>query len=663
MPMMVGQQTGGRDFRSRFFLMIAVMASLCLVLVTRLYVLQISRGEEYKEKSIDNFVKESRLPAGRGMVLDHRGRILVDNRPSYNVTLTPAFCQPSGAAKNYCLDEVLPRLATYLSLDAEEIARITENFKKARGLKRFREFTVKVDVEMDALDRLEANRLELAGVDILAVPHRNYRYGTLAAHVLGYMNEISSEELESLSVLGESYQLGDYVGRRGVERLMEKELRGADGSEKTVVDAKGRRIRNADNLLDGTDRLNPPVAGRNLVLSLNLPLQQAAENVFPGKAGSAVVVDVNTGFILAMVNRPQYDPNKLTGRISRAELKAISEDPLEPLLFRAAQQHYHPGSTFKVVTALAALEENIATKATTVSCNGGYNLGARRWRCHKDSGHGTVELNHALSWSCDTWFYTMADRMGIEPITRIGATLGLGHVSGLDLGPEVPGVLPSVEYHNKFTPGGYTKGLALNTAIGQGDTNVTPLQLAMLYAAIGNGGTLYKPQVVRRIEDIDGHLIRTIDPIVVDRLKVKPEHLAAVVEGLKSVVNDPGGTAYWKRLKDIIVAGKTGTAQVVALAAGRRLKEAEMDWFSRDHAWFASFAPADKPEIAVVVLNEHGGHGGADAAPAAMDIIKEYFRLKAEEEAAGNGTTPQMTPPPPPPPPAPSATPLQKKPA
>jgi penicillin-binding protein 2 len=335
-----------------------------------------------------------------------------------------------------------------------------------------------------------------------------------------------------------------------------------------------------------------------------------------------------------MVNRPAYDPNKLTGRITRAELKAISEDPLEPLIFRAAQQHYHPGSTFKVVTALAALGAGAATPGATVSCNGGYTLGKRRWRCHKESGHGTVDLNHAIAWSCDTFFYTMADRMGLEPITEVGRRLGLGRLSGLDLGPETPGVLPSVEYHKRLTPGGYTKGLALNTAIGQGDTNVTPLQLTMLYAAVANGGTLYKPQVVRRVEEVNGRRVRTLDPIVVGKLDARPEHLAAVVDGLRSVVHDAGGTAYGKRLKDILVAGKTGTAQVVTLAAGRRLKESEMPYEERDHAWFAAFAPADKPEIAVVVLNEHGGHGGAQAAPAAMEVIKEYFRIKAEEEAA-----------------------------
>lgn len=651
MPMMVGRQPGGRDFRVRFVVMSLLMGAGIFLLIGRLYHLQIQRGEEFKAKSIDNFVKETRLLADRGMILDNRGRILVDNRPSYNVTLTPAFCQPSGAPKGYCLDEIIPKLATYLSLDAEEVARVIAQYRKARRLERFRDFTVKVDVDLDALDRLEANRLDLAGVDVVAAPHRNYRYGPLAAHVFGYMNEISSDELAGYETRGiAGYQLGDYVGRRGVERRFESDLKGADGTVKAVVDAKGRKIPDSDHLIEADDRLSPTRSGHNLVLSLNLPLQQAAEKAFEvATAGAIVVVDVNTGFLLAVVSKPAYDPNKLTGRITRGELKAISEDPLEPLIFRVAQQHYHPGSVFKAITALAGLEEGVIGPGTTASCGGGYTLGRRRWRCHKDSGHGAVNLHHALSWSCDTFFYQASDRMGIDPIATWSRALGLGRVPGLDMSPETPGIVPSTEYHDRVTPGGYTKGLALNTSIGQGDTNTSPLQLAMAYAALANGGVLYKPQVVRRVEDGEGRLVRAIEPVVVNRLNVPAKDLAAVIDGLKAVVNEPGGTAYWRRPKDldVVIAGKTGTAQVVAIGE-KRLKKEQMDYFTRDHAWFAAFAPADDAEIAVVVLNEHGGHGGSDAAPPAMAVIKEYFRIKAEEAAARS--LPPDAPPPPPPP-------------
>lgn len=650
MPMIVGKQAGGADFRLRFVLMGLWACVGLLTLVGRLYHVQISRGDEFKGKSIDNFVKETRLPADRGMILDNRGRILVDSRPSYNVTLTPAFCQPAGAAKGYCLNEMVPKLATYLSLDADEVQRVVAQYKKAKGLQRFRDFTVKVDVDLDSLDRLEANKLELAGVDVIAAPHRNYRQGTLAAHVLGYMNEISGEELASFEAQGlGGYQLGDYLGRRGVERKFEPDLRGTDGTVKTVVDAKGKKIRDSDYLLKDIDRVRPARSGHNLVLSLSLPLQQAAEKAFESAtAGAIVVVDVNTGFIQALVSKPAYDPNKLTGRITRAELKAISEDPLEPLIFRAAQQHYSPGSTFKPFTALAGLREGSIAAGTTASCNGGYTLGKRRWRCHKESGHGLVNLHNALSWSCDTFFYQASDRMGIDPIAETGKLLGFGRVPGLDLSPETPGIMPSAEYHDRVTPGGYTKGLALNTAIGQGDVNVSPLQLAMAYAAIANGGTVYRPQVVRRVEDAEGHLVRSVEPVVASKTELKPAWREALVDGLKAVCNEPGGTAFWKRPKDlgVLVAGKTGTAQVIKLGETRVKKEL-MDYFTRDHAWFAAFAPIDEPEIAVVVLNEHGGHGGSDSSPAAYEVIKEFFRIKAEEAAARNGAPPAAPEPPP----------------
>ena len=655
MPMIVGKQQGGRDLRSRILLAGALMSALMLVLAGRLYHLQITRGEEFTAKSFDNFVKETRVPADRGMMLDNRGRILVDNRPSYNVTLTPAFCQPSGAPKGYCLDEILPKLATYLSLTSDEVERVREQYRKARGLKRFRDFTVKLDVDLDALDRLEANRLELAGIDVVAAPHRHYRYGELAAHVLGYMNEVTGEELDGFEKKGiEGYVLGDYIGRRGVERRFESDLRGVDGWRKTIVDAKGRKIRGSSHLLGDLDRLTPPSSGHNLVLSLNLPLQQAAEKAFEAAAaGALVAVDVNTGFVLAMVSKPAYDPNKLTGRITRAELRAISEDPLEPLIFRVAQEHYHPGSTWKVVTALAGLKTGTHGAHNSVFCNGGYSLGRRRWRCWRDAGHGTVDLHHALKHSCDTFFYAMSDRMGIDAIAEMATELGFGRVPGLDLSPEVPGIVPSTTYHDRVTPGGYTKGLALNTSIGQGDVNVSPIQLAMAYAAIANDGTLYRPQVVRRIEDPDGKLVRALEPQVVHKLDVKPEHLALVGAGLNAVMNEPGGTAYYRRLKDVAVAGKTGTAQVVKLGS-TRIKANQMTFFQRDHAWFAAYAPFEQPEVAVVVLNEHGGSGSSDAAPIAMAVVREYFRIKAEEEAARNT---------PPPEPAPKATPSASPPA
>ncbi|MDR0965521.1 MAG: penicillin-binding protein 2 [Myxococcales bacterium] len=635
MSITVGKPSGIQKIQTRFAVAGLVAGAFFLVLAVRLFVLQISRGEEFYEKSLNNFIKESRLPADRGMIFDSQGRILVDNRPSYNVTLTPAFCQPSGAPKDYCLGEVLPKLATYLSLTDEEVGRVETQYRKARGLRRFREFTVKIDVDQDALDRLEANQMELTGVDVQVAPHRSYRYGTIAAHTLGYMNEIRAEELAPREAKGEGrYQLGDYVGRRGLEHLFEHELRGHDGTQKQVVDVKGRRLPGADRWLgNDDDRIKPPVSGHNLVLSLDLDLQRAAEAAFSDQvAGAIVAVEVRTGFVLAMVSKPAYDPNELTGRITRQRLREISEDPLKPLLFRPAQAHYPPGSTWKIVTALAALETKTVTPQTQLSCGGGYTLGKRRWRCWRESGHGNMNLRDSLKHSCDTYYYAISDRMGVDPIAAVAKRFGFGVRPGLGLSPEVPGIVPTVAYYDRALKEGYQRGLALNASIGQGDVNVSPLQLAMAYAALANGGTLHKPQLVRRIEKADGALVRELEPIVVGDLAIPEEDLAVVREGIWAVVNEAGGTAYGRRLRDVEVLGKTGTAQVVAIGT-TRLKAKDMEFFTRDHAWFAAVAPAQDPEIALVVLSEHGGGGGAVAGPVAMKIMGDYFRIEAERAA------------------------------
>jgi len=596
-----------------------------LLLAGRVWYLQIRKGEEYFARSSGNFVKELRIPADRGMIVDRKGRILVDNRPSYDVYLTPAFCQDC--------EEVIGRLAGQLGLEPEDLQRAVDANEKARGLERFRPVMIQQDLTRDDLDVLEANRELLPGVDVIGAPHRNYRAGSMAAHLLGYLGEIGPDELEKNAG---RYRSGDYIGKRGVERRFESWLKGNDGLERVVADAKGRKLPELEALIPAADRLVPSEPGANVILTIDARLQAAAEEAFDQTAGSAVVIDVDTGYILAMVSKPGFDPNRMNGRISRAELRALTQDPLEPMIFRATQNHYHPGSIFKVVPALAALEAGFSHD---VFCGGGYTLGKRRWRCHKESGHGLVSLEQAMKVSCDTWFYAAADRLGLDPIADMSRRFGLGAVTGLDLGFEVPGVVPSPAYHDKYTPGGYQKGFALNSVIGQGDNNVTPLQVAVMYAAIANGGTVYRPQAVLRVEKAGGEVLQDFPPEVKSKLGVRRENLQTVRRSLEMVVNEPGGTAYRQRLADVKVAGKTGTAQVVRIG-NVRLKKEQMDWFSRDHAWFAAYAPADAPRIAIAILNEHGGHGGSDAAPIAMRIIKRYFELAEEDRAAASTTGP-----------------------
>jgi len=641
------------EMKPRVFWMTLVASLAFLSILVRLYQLQILRGDEYKGKADENFVKELRVPADRGLILDRGHRVLVDSRPSYDVTLTPYFCgkQCEGA---------IARLGSMLSLSRDEEDRAREQLRAARAKKlgRFRPFTVKVDVARDDLDVLEAHLMEFSGsVDIVPTPHRSYRFGTMASHLLGYMNEIGPEEIDRLNdQIAESgsdqlpYQLGDYIGRRGLERRFETEMRGVDGKRRVVVDARGN-AKDESDLIDESKRFEPSKPGLNLVTSLDWRLQEFAEKTFPATAGVVLAMDPKTGFLLALVDRPASDPNKMSGRITKAELAAIQADPLQPELFRAIQQHYHPGSTFKVVTAVAALEEGVFKRGGSIYCPGHFSLGRYRWRCDKESGHGMVDLPHALGASCDVFFYTLGAQLGADRIAKWGGLLGLGRPTGFDIVGEIPGVMPDEDWHDQHLAGGYQRGMAVNLAIGQGDVNVTPMQQLVLYAALASG-IVWKPQAVLRLEDARGEVVQEMAPVERGRLPIKPETRAAIMEGLHAAVNEPFGTGWWSRLKDVVMAGKTGTAQVVKMGA-RRLKASQVGYFERDHAWFAAFAPEDDPEIVVVVLNEHSGFGASNAAPTASAVVKRWLDLRKqdEEERAGSPHPAGQGPPPAPAPP------------
>ncbi len=617
------ERTSARDFWPRLALFGALVGAAFLLLLGRLYRLQVTQGKEYYERSVNNFVKDQKIPADRGLLLDRRGTVLADSRPSYDLYLTPYFCGRK-------CDEVVGRLSAYLGLDGETQARVRERLAASRGLSRFQPFLVEVDIGRDAVDVFEARKTELDGVDLVPTPHRAYRLGTLAGHLLGYLSEVGPAELSALQAAGKDYHEGDYIGRRGVERAFEPYLRGVDGAERVAVDAKGRRLPGRTDLIPAADRIRLPRPGDNVVLSIDARLQKVAEESFPGKAGAVVALDPQTGFVLALVSHPELDGNLLTGRVTRAQLAALAADPYKPELFRPLQGQYHPGSTFKTVTALAGLRYHVITPASHTVCTGGYTLGRRRWRCWKDQGHGLVDLHRAIVHSCDTFFYWVGDRLGLDRIAAEARLLGLGNPTGIGLDTESPGVIPDEAWHDRVTPGGYQRGFALNAAIGQGDVNVTPLQLALAYAAVGNGGTLWRPQVVRRIEDPEGKTIQLFEPRIHAKLSIDPKDLAMVVDGLTGVVNEPGGTAYPHRLPDVVVAGKTGTAAVVAYGADLHAK---LDYWRNDHGWFVAFAPAQDPQIAVAVLNEHAGHGGSAAAPTAMAVIQAFFEEKKQDQA------------------------------
>jgi penicillin-binding protein 2 len=616
-----------REIRPRAALGALVVVCCMLVLVVRLYQLQILRGEDYVIQSIANFRKSLFVPADRGLIKDRKGRTLVDNRPSFDVFMTPAFC------KGKERDEVIARLKSYLLLTDEDVARIRADYQKSwlsrDKLERFKPFLVELDIPRDQVDVLEAHKTEMTCVNLIPTPHRSYHTPVSLGHVLGYMSEVTPDEMDDHP----EYRRGQTIGRRGIERRWERELRGADGKQNIAVDAKGRELDKdtQEALIPESERLVPATPGNNLVLSIDERLQEAADAAFPGRAGAVVVMEAKTGFILAMVSRPSFDPNKMSGRISRAELAAINSDPLKPMLFRVMNENYHPGSTFKVVTSLAGLEGNVIGPNSTVSCNGGYTMGNHRWRCDKPTGHGSLDLKHALQVSCDVFYYSVGDRAGLDAISTMAHGLGYGQPTGFDLGREIPGIIPDTKTIQPVN--GSARSQAINASIGQGEINVTPLQQAVAYAAIANGGEVLRPQIVRRVETPEGRVVREFKPEVLRKLPVKESSLAAVRAGLVAVVNEPGGTAYRSRLADVQFAGKTGTAQVMKLGQKQKLDPTAQAYFSRDHAWFAAFAPAQDPEVVVVVLNEHGGWGAEAAAPAAAKVVEAWYRMNREESA------------------------------
>jgi penicillin-binding protein 2 len=616
----ISQEQRINTYKSAYIIILCLMALVLLVLCYRFYQLQIVKGEFYTEKSEKNFIQNRRVPAIRGIIFDRKRRPLVDNRASFNLYLTPAFSKKPL--------QTLRLVDRIIGLNMEDLRRAEDLVLKAKGLKRFQQILLSEDLDSEKLALFEFHRMELDGIEAIPVPHRNYKYGASASHLLGYMGEIDQDTLDKWTGVGRSYRQGDYIGKKGVEMAFEEDLKGVDGSEQVLVDAKGRRVEEKDfKGIFSTDSRKPASPGRNLILAMDLDVQTAAEAAFDGQEGGVVALDARSGQILAMVSRPAFDPNVLTGKISKDSWWKLLTDPLKPLVNKVTQDHNHPGSTFKVVPALAALDTGAIVPSTHQACGGSFKLGTRPFRCWKEGGHGTIDLHRAIVQSCDVFFYRLGDRLGIEKQAAYARMLGFGEKSGIEIRDEVPGVIPDVDFYNQPKFGGYQKGYSINTSIGQGDVNVTLLQLALAYAAIVNGGTILKPQTVLSIEAPDGSEHKKIEPETRSTLAVKTEHLEVIKNGLGGVVNEPGGTAYTKRipeLRDIEVGGKTGTAQVVAVGA-KRLKAEDMEFMQRDHAWFVAFAPVDKPEVVVAVINKHGGHGGSAAAPIAMKVLKSYF--------------------------------------
>ncbi|MCU0661361.1 MAG: penicillin-binding protein 2 [Myxococcota bacterium] len=591
------------------------------VLVTRLVQLQVVNGEANNKQSLANVVRTVNIPAIRGQLLDSKGRVVASNVPSHAIYVTP---------HDFDMGQGFERLVKFLDLDNEQAntlrGRLAERLANPTDMRRFQQIEVADDIGSEQLAAIKSHQDELPGVDVLDTPMRQYPFVSTAAHMIGYLNEVGAEDIEKRSILVEDpYRAGDRIGRIGVEKMLEAELRGVRGWRKKVVDARGLPLpRKESEDLMPEPRLQEPRPGHDVTLTIDMALQEIVDKAMRGHpSGAAVIMEVDTGRVLAAASKPSYDPNLLIRGISYEESKALDDNVFRPRIDKTLFEHYYPGSTFKPFTAMAAIEEGRITPDDVIHCSGFHELGHRTFRCPR--AHGDITIREAITVSCNVFFYNLAELVGMDNIAKYAKEFGFGERTGVGYNGEAAGAIPTKAWYEEKYPGQFRIGYTLNAAIGQGNVKTTVMQLASAYAAIANGGTVYKPQVVRRIETADGELVKDFPPVVTRRVSVSSRTMDLMKDSMREVVENEAGTAYSARLEGVSVAGKTGTAQV-----SRRPRNPEDDlerfyYLNRDHAWFAGMAPAMSPEIAIVVFIEHGGSGGENAAPVGMEIAKRYF--------------------------------------
>jgi penicillin-binding protein 2 len=638
------QRSDVTEFRKRFRFIALGMALMFLALLGRLFQLQILETDDNKAIARENIVRRNTLATTRGIIRDRAGKVLAASRPAYNIYVVPSRLD---------MTVVWPKLVDYLGMGLDERTRLEQHLLALRaedGKRKEQQILLKEDVSRDAVANLSTHEAELMGtcgnkpcacVELVPTPVRYYPYEDVGAHVLGYMAEVDGDRLSTLRSSG--YMEGDRIGVTGVERAWESYLRGTRGWEKVLVDARGRKRPGGEGIIEEPARTDP-IPGRDLRLTLDAEVQKALDKAFRGElAGGVAMVDVRTGRILGLYSKPSFDPNAVSGgsgkQVIRDAFRRLYSDPLKPALDKTVSGAYPPGSTFKPFTALAALEKGIIGPHIITQCKGAITFGKRTFRC--THVHGATDLHKAIAESCNVYFYTLAAEYGLkmDDISLMGNRYGLGSRTGLGVNAEASGRMPTKAWMTVHNGGHFQLGFGLNATIGQGATTVTVLQLALAYAALANGGTLYQPQLVRAVETSNGTVVQEFSPRVRRQIDVHPENLKLVQDALRSGVNEEGGTANHAReaarLVGFDMAGKTGTAQVSHHLA--RGAEAEKVWYyNREHAWFAGYAPTKSPEVAVVVLVEHGGTGGKHAAPIAFEAVRAYQELVRDRRDGGS---------------------------
>lgn len=627
-----------KEYQERYTYLYGIIIVIFLTLFIRLWFLQIIKGSEFKRFSEQNQIKEDKIPAPRGMLMDRNGEILVDSLPDFSVNLTPQYITN--------LDKIAEDLSKVLNLKKDDIMEKVRFSRRQNGV--FKPVRIKENITRDEVARIERMKIDAPGLAVEMGIKRNYLLGENGAQLLGYTGEISKEELPILNAghSGDSrLKAGDIIGKSGLEKRWDTDIRGVDGSRSVVVDARGREIQalgGKDQILGSYPEMTDYFPGRNMTLTIDKDLQQIAYDAMKKykRVGSVVAMNPQSGEILAMMNAPSFDPNNFSVGIAPDIWSDLVNDPNKPLRNKVVQDYFPPGSTFKAIVAIAAIEEKIITPYTTFFCPGYFKFGKRLSHCWKPYGHGSVNVYGALEKSCDVFFYHLGLLLGVDRIAKYARKLGLGVRTGITLDNERAGLIPDSEWKKRTLGEEWQPGENLSVTIGQGFVALTPLQLLNAYAAIGTNGLLYTPYVVSKIEDADGKMKREFLPkLIRDAQKkdfpgdvsISPETFEIVKRGLGEVFSGDHGTAHAFKIPGIQIGGKTGTAQLYQLSAETVYASCEKREFKQRHnGWLVAFAPLANPRIAIVVHAEHSCHGTA-AGPILHDLMLAYFKKYAPD--------------------------------
>jgi penicillin-binding protein 2 len=574
------------------------------LLMSRLFFLQIIEGQEFRRLSENNCIRLQNIDPPRGLIFDRNNSIMVENRPSFDLCIVLKDSRP--------LKNTIDKLVECTNISREEIE---EKIEKNKSKSPYKAIVLKQDIDRNLLATLEVNKYDLPGISIDVRIRRHYIREKSAAHLIGYLGEISSKELES--GLYPEISSGALIGKFGIEKSYEKFLRGQRGGRQVEVNANGQVVR-VLNTVDAQP-------GHNIYLTVDRFLQEKAEDLLGERVGAVVAMDPRNGEVLVLANSPSFNPNEFVKGLSHQQWQEIISDPFRKMENKAIQGEYPPASTYKIITAIAALEEGVIDEKTIFFCPGSFHFGDRDFRCWKKEGHRNVNVVKAIAESCDVFFYQVGSKLGVDRIAWYAKASGLGILSGIDLDHEAKGLIPTAAWKKQRTGISWQRGETLSVAIGQGYNLTTPLQMLVLTSAVANGGIIYKPQILARVETANGDILFENQKQVKGKLPVTQKNLDIVRKGLWEVVNSNRGTAKISRLKNDYMSGKTGTAQVVGRKKIESLKASEKLRHFKDHAWFVAYAPSENPKIALAIIVEHGEHGSSAAAPIAQKLIEAYM--------------------------------------